>query len=98
MDVCIQGKLIKPDLCLMELANLYTQVKNNNILVNGIKEKCMVLANFNGVMDHVIVEIICLEKSMVMANLFSTMEDIILGNGRVGDKMVKAHYILNKGK
>lgn len=35
---------------------------------------------------------------MGMGNLFSVMDGITMGNGRMGNKMVMGHCLTNKGK
>lgn len=49
-------------------------------------------------MVHAIAVNTCLEKNMAMVNLFSVMDGITMGNGRMGNKMVMGHCLTNKGK
>lgn len=90
-------KLTENGLFPMEQAKLLIPMAVS-ILGNGSLVKFMALANFNGMMDLAIMEIICLGKGMEWANLYLIMEDIIMVNGHKENKMGKVHYLANKDK
>lgn len=97
MDAFTQEILIKKDSYPMESARLYILIRQS-ILENGIRDKCMELANFNGVMDLAITGITCLGKNTGPANFCSTMGNTITGPGKTENKMVKGYYTANKAK
>ena len=92
-----QDKSIARDTYLMGQEKQFFRIKKNTS-GNGNKGKCMAQANINGLMVHAIAVNTCLEKNMGMVNLFSVMDGITMGNGRMGNKMVMGHCLTNKGK
>lgn len=93
MERFIKAKLINQDSFLRDMVNLYFPIIID-ILGNGMMEKCMVMAGFNGKMVLITMGNIGMVEKMVKGHLIFHQEIYTKDSGKMENSMVGEFYMI----